>query len=96
MKRIEPMSIRQIIDRVIDTSSSRDEFLEHRAAALWAETVGPGINRHTLRRYVSKGVLHVYISSGPVKSELEYSKTRIIAAINATLGSEVLKALAIH
>ncbi len=47
MKRVEPQSIRQIIDRVLSTSGSRQELLEHRASYLWSEIVGPGINRHT-------------------------------------------------
>ncbi len=96
MKRTEPQSIRQIIDKVIDASASRNDFLEHRASALWPETVGQGINRQTLRRYVSKGVLHVYIASAPMKGELEFFKSKIIASINSALGSEVLKSIVIH
>lgn len=96
MKRTDPMSIRQIIDMVIDRSSTKNEMLEHRAASLWSDVVGPGINRHTLRRYPAKGALHVYIDSAPLKTELEFRKTAIIDAINATVGQEVFKTLIIH
>lgn len=96
MKRTDPMSIRQIIDMVIDRSASKNDMLEHRASSLWSDVVGPGVNRHTLRRYVAKGVLHVYIDSAPLKTELEFRKSPIIEAINSSLGRQVLKSLIIH
>ena len=83
MKRTEPQSIRQIIDKVIDSSAARSDFLEHRAASLWPEIVGQGINRQTLRRYVLKG-------------ELEFFKSKIIESINSALGTEVVTAIVIH
>lgn len=96
MKRTDPMSIRQIIDMAIDRSSSKTEMLEHKASYMWPEIVGQGINRHTMRRYVAKGILHVYIDSAPLKTELEFRKTAIITAINDALGCETLTGLAIH
>ena len=96
MKRTEPQSIRQIIDKVIDSSAARSDFLEHRAASLWPEIVGQGINRQTLRRYVSKGVLHVYIASAPMKTELGFARDAIMRRINEALGAEVITEIKIH
>ena len=59
MKRTDPMSIRQIIDKVLDSSSRKNEYMEQRAMSYWPEVVGPGVNRLTQRRYVSRGILHV-------------------------------------
>lgn len=96
MQRTEPQSIRQIIDMVLDRQAGRSEVLEHRASFMWPQIVGQGINRHTMRRYVAHGVLHVYLDSAALKSELEFQKTHIIEAINSALGSEVLRSMAIH
>jgi predicted nucleic acid-binding Zn ribbon protein len=96
MKRSDPQSIRQIIDTVLDTSSVKSSVLEHRASYLWPNIVGPGINRLTTRRYVAKGVLHVYISSAAVKSELTFTRENIRKAINDALGSEVITEIKIH
>lgn len=96
MKRTDPMSIRQIIDRVLDTSSRKNEFMEQRAMSYWPDVVGPGINRQTSRRYVSRGVLHVYIDDAPLKTELEFRKTAIVDAINSLTGSDVITELRIH
>ena len=39
MKRTEPMSLREIIDRVMDSSARKDDILAMRAASLWADVV---------------------------------------------------------
>jgi predicted nucleic acid-binding Zn ribbon protein len=96
MKRTDPLSIRQIIDRVIDRSTTKNDVQQHRAAYLWPDIVGQGINRHTTRRYVNQGVLHVYIDSAPMKTELEFQKSAIIKAINDAMGDEILTSLVIH
>lgn len=96
MERTDPMTIRQIIDRVIDRSASRDEFLGYRASALWPDVVGPGVNHMTTRRYFRDGELHVYISSAPMKAELSFSRERIAASINDILGREVLRKIILH
>ncbi len=81
---------------VVDRSASKTEMLQHRASYMWPDIVGQGVNRHTTRRYVSRGVLHVYLDSAPMKTEIEFQKSAIVAAINAALGSEVLTNLVIH
>ena len=96
MKRTDPMSIRQIIDMVVDRSGTKSAMLEHRASYLWPDIVGPGVNRHTMRRYVADGALHVYIDSAPLKTEIEFRKTAIVDAINSILGQDVLQTLIIH
>lgn len=96
MERIDPMSIRQIIDKVLDTSTRRKDMLEHRASYMWPEIVGPGINRQTTRRYVADGVLHVYISSATIKAELEFAREAIMRRINEAIGSEVITAIRLH
>ena len=68
MKRTDPMSIRQIIDKVLDNSSRKNEYMEQRAMSFWGDVVGAGVNRQTGRRYVSRGVLHVYVASAPLKT----------------------------
>ena len=83
MKRTEPMS-------------RKDDMLAMRAASLWADVVGPGVNRYTVRRYVADGVLHVYLSSGPLKSELSFRCDAIARSINDILGREIIKSIRFH
>ena len=96
MKRTDPLSIRQIIDQVMDTSARKDEMLAMRASYLWADIVGPGVNRFTTRRYVKDGILHVNISSGPLKSELSFRREAIVSRINEILGRQVIRGIRFH
>jgi hypothetical protein len=96
MEKTDPMSIRQIIDRVMDRSSSREEFLGHRASALWPDIVGPTVNRATSRRYFSNGELHVYITSGALKNELSFQREAIARAINDALERPVVQRIVLH
>jgi predicted nucleic acid-binding Zn ribbon protein len=67
-----------------------------KAAAAWIDVVGPAINRYTTRRYVSDGVLHVYLTSAPLKNELSFNRDRLISAINRVVGAEVISDVQFH
>ena len=96
MKRTEPISIKQLIDKVMLESDSRDAMMQQRASYLWTEVVGAGVNRYTFRRYVDNGVLHVYITSASLKNDLGFMRQRIIKEINSRLGEDVLRDIMIH
>lgn len=96
MKKHEALSVGQIINQAIARTGHRDEYLRQQAAFLWAEVVGPTINRYTIRRFVDRDIMHVYVSSGPVKSELTYIADTLVARINAIVGQSVITRIIIH
>lgn len=96
MKRTYPRHIAAIINEAIDRAGLTDSLNEQRAAAAWAEIVGPGINRYTSRRYVDHGVLHVYLTSAPLKNELSFALTDLAAAINKAIGADTVKEIVLH
>lgn len=96
MKRVEPLSVGEIIDRVFSEDGNREEVMARRASYVWADVVGPGITRYTSRRYVRAGVLHVYITSASLKNELSFHRQSLIEQINKSVGENVIKAIEIH
>lgn len=96
MKRSEPSLIGDIIRESLRRDGIESRFNEQRAAYLWAEVVGPGVNRYTSRRYVEGGILHVYITSASLKQELAYLRARLTEAINAAVGAEVISDIHFH
>ncbi|MDE5727760.1 MAG: DUF721 domain-containing protein [Duncaniella sp.] len=96
MKRTYPKHIASIIDEAISRAGLTEGLNDRRAAAVWIDVVGPGINRYTTRRYVDRGVMHVYLSSAPLKSELSLHRQELVRAINKALGEEVVRELFIH
>lgn len=96
MKRTYPKQIASIIDEAMNRAGLTDTLNEQRASAAWIDVVGPAINRYTYRRYVEKGVMHVYITSAPLKNELSFNREKLIAAINRQVGVDVVKEIQFH
>lgn len=96
MKRTEPKILNAIIEEALKSASMTDTFREQQACYLWAEVVGPGVNRYTTRRYVERGKLHVYLTSGPLKNELQFMRARIAEQLNRAVGSNVITEIIIH
>ncbi len=72
MKRKEAESVGDIIRKYVENDGDAEAFARQKISYLWSEIVGPVINQNTTRRYVDGDVLHVYISSASLKSELAY------------------------
>lgn len=96
MKRSEPLAVGDILQAMIESDGDTAEFDRQKACFLWSEIAGPTINHATTRRYVDGDVLHVYISSGPLKSELAYMVPGFVEKINEALGRRIIKKIAVH
>ncbi len=97
MKRTEPKSFAQIFDENMARAGQTDGLARHKACYIWPEIVGPNVNRYTTRRYVTdNGVLHIYISSAPLKQELSFLRSRLVAQINEAVGSDAITDIEFH
>lgn len=96
MKRTEPRRLGDFVDEVLSQAGISDRLDEHRICALWPEIVGAGINRYTVRRYVDRGALHVYLTSAALKNELMFSRAALVKALNDAVGREVISEVIIH
>ncbi|MCM1484539.1 MAG: DUF721 domain-containing protein [Muribaculaceae bacterium] len=96
MKRTEPKQIGRIIAEAMEHDGLTSVMAEQRACYVWPEIVGPGINRYTTRRYVERGVMHVYMTSAVLKNELSFIRSSLIARINRAVGSDVITQIIFH
>lgn len=96
MKRTDPKQIGNIIEEAMARAGLTDTLNEQRASAAWIDVVGPAINRYTSRRYVDRGVLHVYMTSAPLKNELMFNRDKLIQALNRAVGADVVKEIQFH
>lgn len=96
MKRTDPQPIGKVVEQMLRQNGISDLFNEQRLCYMWAEIVGPGINRLTSRRFVDNGVLHVYLTSAVLKNELSFQRTRLVEALNAAVGTEVIHDVKFH
>ena len=96
MKRTEPQSFAQIFDEAMARAGASETLAAQRACYLWPEIVGTGVNRYTFKRYVEGSVLHVCISSAPLKNELSFHRSALITQLNAAVGCEALTDIIFH
>lgn len=90
MKRRQALSISQVIDEFLKEEKLDTRVDELRANALWAQVVGPGINRYTASHSVERGVMTVHITSAPLRNELMLMRSGIIQRINQLMGRDVV------
>lgn len=96
MKRTEPKSITEIIEESFERAGLTDTVAEQRACYLWPEIVGPGINRRTFKRYVDRGVMHVFITSAALKNELSFNRAALVEQINRAVGCNAITSIVFH
>ncbi|MBQ6649131.1 MAG: DUF721 domain-containing protein [Muribaculaceae bacterium] len=91
MKRSDAKSIAEIIGDFMQQEDIEATMLEHKALSMWAQVVGPGVNRLTTERYVDEGVITVKISSAALRNDLMLSRTAIINQLNQLVGKPVIR-----
>jgi len=96
MKRHEAESVGSIIRRAIEASGASEAFDNQRLCYLWPEVAGPVVNRHTTRRWVDGGTLHVAISSASLKNELSFHRSALIRHLNEAVGHQVINNIVFH
>lgn len=96
MNRPEPKPIGQIITEMIEHLGMTDEMKRHKVESLWNAIAGPGIAGFTRAVRMQDATLHVYVDSAPLKEELGYVRESLRQHINAAMGEEIVKNIAIH
>ena len=90
MKRTEAKQIGEIIDGFVKAENLTTAMNEHKAAYVWPDVVGYGINRYTISRSVSGGVMTVRMSSATLRNELMMNRSLLIKRINEAVGAPVI------
>lgn len=96
MKRTEAERVGDIIARVLNAPDTKSEFDRQKASWAWSELLGPTVTRATARRFVDGDVLHVYITSSAIKSELSFMLDALVERINLFVGTPVIKKIVLH
>lgn len=90
MKTKEAKSIGEIMAEYLNPAELDDSINERRLEALWGEVVGSYINKLTLRRYVKNRVLHVVITSAPLRNDLMINRSSLVRRLNEVTGADVI------
>lgn len=90
MRRKEAQRISDILKDVVKESSYEGKIFETRIIANWGKVLGPGIARSTSELYVKNETLFVKIESPVMRHELFMMRSKIMAALNESVGKAVI------
>lgn len=86
-------TIKEALKLFLKTYKLEDQLNEGRVCMVWQKSMGPFVNNRTEKVSFREGILMVYLSSAPLRSELSMAKTAIIHKLNDELGSVIVKDL---
>lgn len=94
MKHNEAKTIGEIMSEYLNPAELDDSVNERRLESMWGDVVGPYINRLTLRRRVRNRVLHVVITSAPLRNDLMINRSSLVRRLNEAAGANVIDDIA--
>lgn len=83
-------SIKDVINELFETNHMGGKLKEINIINNWEKLVGNLIAKNTSKIYFAKGKLFLHIDSPPLRTELAYSKSKIIELVNKEAGEEMI------
>lgn len=97
MKRTNAQPIGELLQAFYkENPELQQKILEIRVQRAWGELLGPMIMQSTQNMYVKNGIMHVFLKSAVLRSELILNKERLLKSLNEYAGAEVLQDIRIR
>ncbi len=90
MKRHNDQKINEVLGDMIDNYRLKPKLNQTKIREVWAEMMGPQIDRYTKKITIRKNKIFVTIDSSPLRQELSYGRDKILKNLNEVLGEEFL------
>ena len=91
MPRSNDQSLGDAIRQFLHSYHLEDKLNETRVIQSWEKVVGPMVAKYTKGLYIKNGILFVKVESAALRQELNYSRSRIIKALNEEVKSQVVQ-----
>ena len=73
-----------------------EKLLQKQLIQSWEKVMGKMVANHTEKLTIRKKVLYVRIDSAALRSELSFSREKIVKALNSEVKAEVITDVIIH
>lgn len=90
MERKESQSIGDILRMAFQENCMQDNLDRRRAVEIWPQVVGPAIAGACRRPDVKGRLMTAGVPDAALRHELTMTRSRIVKAINGTLGKDVI------
>jgi predicted nucleic acid-binding Zn ribbon protein len=91
MPRSNDRSLGDAIREFLHSYHLEDKLNETRVIQSWEKIVGPMVAKHTNGLYIRNRLLFVKVDSAALRQELSFSRSKIVAALNEEVKSNVIE-----
>ena len=85
-------SLRKMFERY----GLEDKIQSASISSVWKDTMGKFIHERTKKVWLLKNVLHISLSSAPLKKEMQLNQKNVINMVNEKMGVDVVTELKIY
>jgi predicted nucleic acid-binding Zn ribbon protein len=96
MKRSSDRPIGDAIREFLNTYNLEDKLNETRLIHSWEKVVGPMIAKYTRKMYIRNKILYVKVESAALRTELSFSRSRILRALNEEVKATVIEDIVLN
>ncbi|HNW49998.1 MAG TPA: DUF721 domain-containing protein [Prolixibacteraceae bacterium] len=93
MRRNETQKISDILKACTKEAHLDQKLQETRLIENWGKLLGPMIQNSTNKIFISNRVLFVYLESSVIRNELFMMRTRLLEALNESVGENVINGI---
>jgi hypothetical protein len=83
-------TLKEVIGELFETNHMSGKLKEINVINNWEKLVGTLIAKNTNKIYIHQGKLFLHIESPPLRTELAYSKSKLIELVNKEAGEELI------
>lgn len=92
----EAQSIGDALRKFLRQEGLETPLNEHRLIDAWPEAVGRTVAERSKAVAIRGGVLHVQVTSAPLRNSLVYNRTILVERLNAAVGAHVIDDITFH
>jgi hypothetical protein len=89
-RKSNEQSIQEVISDFLDGNHMKGKLKEIDIINNWEKLVGALIAKNTSKIFFHKGKLFLHIDSAPLRTELNYTRSRIVELVNKEAGTELI------
>lgn len=90
MQYYKTQDIKQSLVSYLREIGLETPLLEHRTIQAWPAVMGESIARYTREAYIRNGILHVALTSAPLRNNLQMEHKSLANRLNEYVGSQVI------
>jgi len=94
MSEIKPLG--KVLEELLHTYRLKSKVNEVNLVREWEAIVGPLISNKTAKIILKGTILHITISSAPLKQELSYSKEQLMKLVEDRFGKGYITGIEVH